>query len=99
MSAMRLSDLLRRDVAIDPEITGVTADSRKVRPGWLFAIVSGARDRAIVSFRLKHIDVERGLIDQDPREVRTKKATTGMTMIRAAAMISPQSELYWPERR
>ena len=33
MSALHLSDLLRRDVASDPIITGVTADSRKVAPG------------------------------------------------------------------
>jgi integrase len=41
-----------------------------------FTILSGARDRAIVSFRLKHIDIERGLIEQDSREVRTKRAKT-----------------------
>ena len=41
-----------------------------------FAILSGGRDRAIVSFRLKHIDIEHGLIQQDAREVRTKRAKT-----------------------
>lgn len=40
--AMRLSDLLRRDVAGDPVITGVTADSRKVAPGDLFVAMPGA---------------------------------------------------------
>jgi integrase len=44
-----------------------------------FTIVSGARDRAIISFRLKHIDIERGLIEQDSREVRTKRAKTFTT--------------------
>ena len=43
MSAMRLSDVMRRDVAVDPEITGVTADSRWVRPGYLFAALPGAQ--------------------------------------------------------
>ena len=42
MTARRLSELLRRDVAIDPVIKGVTADSRKVKPGWLFAALPGA---------------------------------------------------------
>lgn len=42
MSAMRLSELLRRDVAADPVITGVTADSRKVAPGSLFVALPGA---------------------------------------------------------
>ncbi|HEX3495918.1 MAG TPA: hypothetical protein VHT02_01885 [Methylocella sp.] len=44
-----------------------------------FAILSGARDRAIVSFKLKHIDIESELIEQDAREVRTKRAKTFTT--------------------
>ena len=43
MSAMRLSELVHRDLAVDPEITGVTADSRQVRPGYLFAALPGAK--------------------------------------------------------
>ena len=39
---MRLSQLVHRDLAVDPEITGVTADSRQVRPGFLFAALPGA---------------------------------------------------------
>jgi UDP-N-acetylmuramoyl-L-alanyl-D-glutamate--2,6-diaminopimelate ligase len=39
---MRLSQLLHRDLTVDPEITGVTADSRQVRPGFLFAALPGA---------------------------------------------------------
>lgn len=41
MSAVRLSDLLRRDVPADPEITGITADSRKVASGHLFVALPG----------------------------------------------------------
>ena len=44
-----------------------------------FAILSGARDRAIVSFKLKHIDLEHDLIQQDARQVRTKRAKTFTT--------------------
>jgi len=40
-SGIRLSDLMRRDVPADPLITGVTADSRKVQPGVLFAALPG----------------------------------------------------------
>jgi UDP-N-acetylmuramoyl-L-alanyl-D-glutamate--2,6-diaminopimelate ligase len=40
---MRLSQLIHRDLPIDPEITGVTADSRQVRPGYLFAALPGAK--------------------------------------------------------
>lgn len=42
MSAVRLSDLLHRDVPSDPMITGVTADSRKVAPGSLFVALPGS---------------------------------------------------------
>jgi integrase len=41
--------------------------------------LSGARDRAIISFRLKHVDIDRGLIEQDARDVRTKRAKTFTT--------------------
>jgi UDP-N-acetylmuramoyl-L-alanyl-D-glutamate--2,6-diaminopimelate ligase len=39
----RLSHLVRRELAIDPDITGVTADSRRVKPGFLFAALPGSR--------------------------------------------------------
>jgi integrase len=39
-----------------------------------FAIVTGMRDSAIVSLRLKHIILEQRLVIQDPREVRTKRS-------------------------
>ena len=39
----RLSNLLQRDLDADPEISGVTADSRKVRPGFLFVALPGSK--------------------------------------------------------
>jgi UDP-N-acetylmuramoyl-L-alanyl-D-glutamate--2,6-diaminopimelate ligase len=39
----KLSEIMRRDLAVDPFIEGVTADSRKVKPGYLFAALSGAK--------------------------------------------------------
>ncbi|MDB5455020.1 MAG: UDP-N-acetylmuramyl-tripeptide synthetase [Caulobacter sp.] len=39
----RLSALLARDLTADPEIAGVTADSRKVAPGFLFAALPGSK--------------------------------------------------------
>jgi hypothetical protein len=41
-----------------------------------YTLVSGARDRAMVSFKLKHIDLENELIEHDARDVRTKRAKT-----------------------
>lgn len=43
MNAVRLSDLLHRDLPVDPLIAGVTADSRKVERGFLFAALPGAK--------------------------------------------------------
>ncbi len=39
---MRLSALVDAGLTPDPEITGVTADSRRVRPGFLFAALPGS---------------------------------------------------------
>ena len=45
--AMRLSTLLAgltdAPLVHDPEISGITLDSRAVQPGWLFVAVPGAR--------------------------------------------------------
>jgi UDP-N-acetylmuramoyl-L-alanyl-D-glutamate--2,6-diaminopimelate ligase len=42
MTPQRLSEILKRPLEADPVITGVTADSRKVAPGDLFAALPGA---------------------------------------------------------
>jgi UDP-N-acetylmuramoyl-L-alanyl-D-glutamate--2,6-diaminopimelate ligase len=39
----RLSELFNRPFAVDPVIAGVTADSRKVTAGWLFAALPGTK--------------------------------------------------------
>jgi integrase/recombinase XerC len=41
-----------------------------------FALLSGARDNAIASFSVKHIDLAARTVSQDAREVRTKNAKT-----------------------
>ncbi|THD81249.1 MAG: UDP-N-acetylmuramoyl-L-alanyl-D-glutamate--2,6-diaminopimelate ligase [Phenylobacterium sp.] len=40
---MKLSDVVRRPLSPDPEITGVTADSRKAAKGFLFAALPGTK--------------------------------------------------------
>ena len=37
-----------------------------------FVIVTGARDRAVALFQLRHIDIERRVASQDARQVKTK---------------------------
>jgi integrase len=44
-----------------------------------FTILSGARDGAIASFKLRHIDITEGKINQDAREVRTKFSKSFVT--------------------
>lgn len=44
-----------------------------------FTILTGARDGAVASFKLRHIDIAEGRIDQDAREVRTKFAKSFVT--------------------
>lgn len=41
-----------------------------------FTLLSGMRDSAIISLKMKHVDVTTGLIRQDPREVKTKFSKT-----------------------
>ncbi|QGP78676.1 tyrosine-type recombinase/integrase [Sphingobium sp. CAP-1] len=41
-----------------------------------FALLTGARDGALASFRLKHIDLVQGRVDQDARDVKTKASKT-----------------------
>ena len=44
-----------------------------------FLMLTCARDGAIASLKLKHVDIEQGLVFQDGREVRTKNAKTFRT--------------------
>lgn len=44
-----------------------------------FAILTGARDGALASFKLKHVDLAQGRVDQDARDVHTKASKTFST--------------------
>jgi integrase/recombinase XerD len=44
-----------------------------------FMLLTGARDSAIASMKLKHVDVVVGSVFQDAREVRTKFSKTFIT--------------------
>lgn len=45
---------------------------RRNRALFAFTILTGARDSAIASMKLKHINLEQGCVNQDAREVKTK---------------------------
>jgi integrase len=58
-------------IAAMPQETDV---ERRDRALLAFIIVTGMRDSAVASLRLKHVDIDEKLVVQDPREVATKFA-------------------------
>ena len=58
---------------------GTSAVERRNRALIAFTLLTGARDRAIASIKLKHVDLEKGCVVQDAREVQTKFAKTFTT--------------------
>ena len=56
-----------------------TALERRDRALIAFAVITGARVNALASFRLHHVDLAGGFVEQDAREVRTKFAKTFRT--------------------
>jgi integrase len=49
-----------------------TEIERRDRALVAFTILTGARDGAIASLKLKHVDIDQGRVDQDARQVKTK---------------------------
>jgi site-specific recombinase XerC len=64
---------IRRVLALMPTDTAIERRNRAIVA---FAILTGVRDGALTSFRLKHIDVGAQTLFQDAREVRTKGRKT-----------------------
>lgn len=58
---------------------GDTAMELRNRALVAFALLTGARDGALASFRLKHVDLVQGRVDQDARDVKTKASKTFST--------------------
>jgi len=56
-----------------------TEIERRNRALVAFTILTGARDSAIASMKLKHVDFSVGSVNQDAREVRTKNSKTFTT--------------------
>ncbi|WP_296598515.1 UDP-N-acetylmuramoyl-L-alanyl-D-glutamate--2,6-diaminopimelate ligase [Phenylobacterium sp.] len=64
--SVRLTKLVKRDLGVDPEITGVTADSRKVKPGFLFAALPGSNaDGAAFAAKAVEAGAAAVIADQD----------------------------------
>lgn len=56
------------------QMPAATDIERRDRAVVAFTLLTGARDRAVASFRLKHVDVVDLKVFQDAREVRTKNS-------------------------
>ncbi len=56
-----------------------SAIQRRDRALVAFTLLTGARDSAIASMKLKHVDLVAGRVDQDAREVKTKFSKTFTT--------------------
>lgn len=59
-----------------PAATGI---ERRDRAVVAFILLTGARDRAVASLKLKHLDIAKATLFQDAREVRTKRGKTIVT--------------------
>jgi len=60
-------------------LPATTDIQRRDRSLIAFTILIGARDGAIASFKLRHVDIDEGKIDQDAREVQTKFSKSFIT--------------------
>jgi hypothetical protein len=67
---------IRHGIQSMPATTDI---ERRDRALIAFTILTGARDGAIASFKLRHIDMAEGKIDQDAREVQTKFSKSFVT--------------------
>lgn len=59
------------DAALRKASTDTIID-RRDRAVFAFTILTGARDNAVASIRMKDVDLQRRMVFQDPRAVRTK---------------------------
>ncbi len=72
-----------------------TALERRDRAVIAFTILTGARDNAVASLRLGHVDVVERLVFQDPRVVRTKASKAIRTWFFPVAGSAEQIVLAW----
>ncbi|MBW2647531.1 MAG: site-specific integrase [Deltaproteobacteria bacterium] len=61
------------------KMPAVTEIERRNRALVAFTLLTGARDSAIASLKLKHVDLIAGCINQDAREIKTKFSKTFST--------------------
>lgn len=60
-------------------VPATTAIEKRNRALIAFTLLTGARDGALASFKIRHVDVVEGRVDQDARDVNTKFSKTFTT--------------------
>ncbi|MGH9437344.1 MAG: hypothetical protein ACRD22_05455 [Terriglobia bacterium] len=67
---------VKQAIAMMPQVSVI---ERRNRALVAFTLLTGARDSAIASLKLKHVDIEWDSVFQDAREVKTKASKTFIT--------------------
>jgi integrase/recombinase XerD len=84
---------IKHVIATMPSVTDI---ERRDRALLAFALLTGARDSAIASLKLKHVDPVAGSVFQDARTVKTKNSKTFTTFFfRSATMFATSSAIGW----
>ena len=89
---MPLLEQIERVVTSMPTGTAIELRDRALLAS---TILTGARDAALASLKLRHVDLERGCIYQDAREVRTKFSKTITTFFFPVGEIFKQIFIDW----
>lgn len=81
-------------------LSGMPLDSdveKRDRALIAFAILTGARDGALATLRLKHVDLQQGVVHQDARDVQTKFSKTFSTWFFPVGDLPVQIVSEWVE--
>ena len=73
---MQRQPTMEQITAVVQSITPATDFDRRDQALIAFAILTGARDGALASIKLRHVDLEQKLLYQDARDVKTKNSKT-----------------------
>ena len=82
------------DLALE-RMPAETIIQRRDRAVFAFTILTGARDNAIASLRLKDVDLSRRMVFQDPRAVRTKASKAIWTWFFPVGPLAEEIVVNW----
>jgi integrase len=78
-------------------IPAVSDIERRNRALVAFTWLTGIRDGALASLKVKHVNVAEGRVNQDPREVKTKNSKAQITTFFPVGGSAPQIVAHWIE--